>query len=538
MAKILPERKRVADDPSHNQETRFDSFAFQQQLPMKIRRLHTAVLVKLLCLVGGAFFLLLFPGSPVAFSIVSVLAATIGLVDLFVVLTQPRKLTFAGIFAVAILLGYAGGTVVFLLGTAGIDATEVQYWARYRLYYDQTALSESLAICLIASVALYVRAAFERPPMERFPLPPRLPERAYRLMWLASGIVIVSYWWGDFGYMGAKATVDEGVSPIGRLANIIVPAASPILVLIIASQASTAKRLLPGALFLFFVATLFLLGRRYLMVAAVLSVLALFMSGYRIKRSNLWNSVLLGGLAFLTVVFGFYFFFAVRAASVILGSDASLDEILRVAPTFLLGAEGQELGQRLGENVASRPFILSYFAILLGTESDQMPLFGQELVLSLQMSIPSALMPGKLANLFSSPEALTHPRYGFSEFDGPNSIVVAGFDDFGVFGALVYPLAFAVVYRAFFAVCSSITRNQVVRLFVFFTLVFQLLYVEQTLTATIVTMRDVLLLILVFKLFNAWVAIFGTTREVIDRTAPQERNFLSTPGGRGNRRIG
>jgi hypothetical protein len=131
----------------------------------------------------------------------------------------------------------------------------------------------------------------------------------------------------------------------------------------------------------------------------------------------------------------------------------------------------------------------------MGISSARMPAFGAELLYSVQMTIPSVLMPGKAAALPPAPEYLTHPRYGIPIFDHPGSILVTGFDDFGFLGVLIYPLSVVLLYGWFNKFLRSALKNSPIRLFVLFTLLFQLLYIEQSLTAVFVTLRNLLIIV-------------------------------------------
>ncbi len=131
----------------------------------------------------------------------------------------------------------------------------------------------------------------------------------------------------------------------------------------------------------------------------------------------------------------------------------------------------------------------------MGISSARMPAFGAEFVYSVQMAIPSILMPGKVGAMPAAPEALVHPRYGIPVFDGPNSVLVAGFDDFGFLGALVYPLFVVLLYGAFYRSLRTFVRDQPIRLFVLFTLLFQLLYIEQAFGSVFVSLRNLLIVV-------------------------------------------
>jgi hypothetical protein len=228
----------------------------------------------------------------------------------------------------------------------------------------------------------------------------------------------------------------------------------------------------------------------------VLSAIALRMRGYNFTKRELAIAVGFSVLAGVVLYWGFNFFMAMRlAAESEPGGDASVLELGRAALSQLSGAQASVVRGQLAENVGSRPFILSYLAGLMEISSSRMPAFGAELFYSLQMAIPSVLMPEKVAVLPPEPEYVVHPRYGIPVFDGANSALVTGFDDFGFLGALVYPLGVAVLYGWFNKALRAVVRDSAIRLFVLFAILFQLLYIEQGFASTFLTFRNLIIVV-------------------------------------------
>ena len=88
-----------------------------------------------------------------------------------------------------------------------------------------------------------------------------------------------------------------------------------------------------------------------------------------------------------------------------------------------------------------------------------------------------------------------HPLYGIPVFDGPSSVLVVGFDDFGFLGALIYPLGVVLLFGWFNKLVGTVVRDAPIRLFVLFALLFQLLYIEQAFGAVFVTLRNLVIVI-------------------------------------------
>ena len=442
-----------------------------------------------------AVLLLLFSGSPLLFTAAVVLAAGVSLWDLFRLVLHAERVRFSFTLAVSILLGYGLGSAIYLISYRTIDATQYQYWVYQGLLFDQEGLSMALAASLMAAAILYIRAGAERPVYSSALLHSLASPKAERLVWLGAGIALLALYAGDIGYMGAAVSDTGNVSPVGVIANLMVPALVPYTLLLITLKHPLAKRLMLVAALALLIGVTLILGRRYLLYVLVLSAMALYMRGYRFTKRGLVVGAVFSVLAALLLYFGFNFFLALRFAVRELGGDASMSEIVRAALSQMGGTQASVVQARLAENVASRPFILSYLAGLMSIGSAQMPAFGAEFFYSVQMAIPSIVMPGKVGALPSAPEGLVHPLYGIPVFDGPNSVLVAGFDDFGFLGALLYPLGVVLVFGWFNKVVFSTMRGAPIRLFVLFALLFQLLYVEQGFASVFVTLRNLVIVI-------------------------------------------
>ncbi len=480
------------------------TFARERTAPMSpgtapgragVRLATLATLAKPFSLGVAATVLLLFSGSELVFAAAVVLATAVALRDLSRLILDTDKIRFSFTLAVSILLGYGLGSAIYLLSYRTIDATQYQYWALQGLLFDQEGLATALAASLLAAAVLYVRAAFERPVYSGFTLDSLASPKAERLVWLGAGLVLLALYAGDIGYMGAVVSDTGHVSPLGALANLMVPALVPYTLLLITDKRPLVKRLMLVAVFALLIGVTLIQGRRYLLYVLVLSAMALHMRGYRFTKRGLVIVVAFPILATLLSYSGFIFFMALRFAAWELGKDASLSELISVALLNVSGTQASLVHESLAENVASRPFILSYFAGLMGVSSAQMPALGTELLYSAQMAVPSILMPGKVGALPPSPEDLVHPLYGIPVFDGPNSVLVAGFDDFGVLGALFYPLGLVLLFGWFNKIFRAAVRDAPIRLFVLFALLFQLLYIEESLSAVFVAPRNLVIVI-------------------------------------------
>lgn len=438
-----------------------------------------------------ALLLIVLPGSPYVFVVCVIVISLLALYWLFVFVFDGACIRFTNTLAMSILLGYGAGSLVFLIGNSTIDVTTSQFWSADGLWYDQYSVSRGLAICLMASVVLGLGSAFEPPASRMLNLNLGAPTKANRIVVVTVVIVAAALLKGDLGYKGAVAADGEGLSALGSIANLLVPAVTPLVVLMMFAPNTRSYRWLLLVVLVFLVMTLFIMGRRDVLFTMVLSLAALMLVIGRLNRRTLLLLLFGGVISLLFVYLGFQVFYAIRLALRELNAeDATVWDALRLAPDYLYGSKRDFAADKLSENVASRPFILSYFAVLLGTESNQVPTLGLELLHGMIIATPSAVFPDKNLLIPAAPEELIHPLYGFHYFDGPNSIVVAGYDDFGWAGAVLYPVALALIFAAYFRVLSGIVKNSALRVIAFFAILFQLLYIEQALSEYIVMVRN------------------------------------------------
>lgn len=462
---------------------------------------HNKQLIKPLSLALLAFVLYCFQESTVLFVIAVLIASAVSIVGLLKIISAPKTIQFSSILAVSILLGYGLGSAIFLVANQTFDAPQIQYWAYQGLHFNQAGLSTGLAVSLFAAAALYELSKFQRSAYFIYSSDSMAGSKPERLVWFGVGLIALALYTGEIGYQGAIVSETRNISPLGAIANLMVPPLVPYVLLLILSRRSPIRKMIFLAALLFLVGTLFVTGRRNLLYAIVLAGIAWHMSGYKLTK-NIVITTIISFFVVIVLYFGFSFFLVLRGTVGDLGVNASLLDLVSSSVSRLFETQGGGQRAMLAENIGYRPFILSYFGGLIGIASNRIPTFGAELIYSLQMSIPSILMPSKVASLASLPEGLIHPLYGIRVFDGPNSLLVAGFDDFGLIGAVLYPVAVAILYGLFFRSFRALIRDPAIVFFILFALSFELLNIEQALAATFVTLRDLTIVAGVASLLN------------------------------------
>lgn len=440
----------------------------------------------------------LFSGSHLFFILVVAVSSLLALFELSRIITNSAAVRFSEVLSISILLGYVVGISVHLVYLQATKTADFQMWQRYGIHYSQDFLGLALAAVLFSSALLMVVSAWEVPKRTLALIDELSTPKAERLVWVGVALVLAALYSGQIGYMGVM-TADSGrITALGALAVLVVPPLVPYTLALAICERPRVNRLLLWGVLALLISVTVLMGRRYLLYALILSAMVLLKRQYPLSWRRVGLAVFLGLVAVMTVYWGFKFFMALRMVRPQLDMDASILMHVNMALDVLWNEQAKEVGERLADNVGTRTFILSYFAGLMSTQSSHVPAFGKELMYFIQMAIPSILMPEKTAILPSKREEIMHPLYGIPVFDGPGSIMVSGYDDFGLLGVAFYPVALVTLYSGFYATVCRITRVQSIRLFVFFTLLFQLLYIEQSLTASFVALRNLIIMVPLF----------------------------------------
>ena len=163
------------------------------------------------------------------------------------------------------------------------------------------------------------------------------------------------------------------------------------------------------------------------------------------------------------IVFSALFFYALRLASREANGSEGSQATTSIAPIIPILMEDilTDPGYILREsrsNMEERPFLLMEYLSLLGKGGNMpIPLYGQDIMLAVEMSIPDAVYTILGENKqgirdIGTEENLANEHFGIPDLDNANSILTAGIIDFGLVGVFLYPLAACFILRAVYAV--------------------------------------------------------------------------------------
>jgi len=453
--------------------------------------------------------------------VVTVLATgACGIHGVVLFIFKPNSVKLFYVMAVSLLLGYSFGTVITIFVNIYKNGSFDSLDNIMGLSYGKDDISMALLLVLLVSLILIELSRFEVPLVNKVDAQlEKSGETQGKCISISAAIVICAYLTGQIGFMGIQIGELGKVGVLGALAFLIVPPFLPIIACEIIRERSLKHKALLMFVFSLFLFSSVLFGRRVFLYSLVSIFIGLSINGYGIsslftKRSL---TVILGIIAFpVAVWFGFSFFYAMRLASYSVGPDVPLIEFLR--STFeVINNETPELYSQISTNIAERPFILSYLAGIVSSQSTYPPLWGKEVYYAFQTAIPSMFFPDKLILLPKMAEEFVHPAFGLPVFDGNNTIITAGINDFGIIGAITYPAIIVIVY---IFILRIINRRIPFVLFqvVLFRLIYQLLNIEDSLSSFLTSfLRDMALviglLIVILKITNI-VSRFRITKQL------------------------
>ena len=377
----------------------------------------------------------------------AVLLSLVSFYLVFDLLGRRAPLRVTTVFAVTLGLGYGLGTANtwFTLPRGDVTLGEFLRIPVADLAHAMAAVLTSIALLLCIG-ELYEKPIFG----EDFEL--KFNNRSIVFLTLGTIVLLVSFAHGSSGFMGGEN--GEEIGHVGYLKSLSVWLSGSLLAFAVCISLNVKggftrnyARLLSVLLFLM----VFPIGRRAMIYAVVLAILALRLGGYKIPYSPLKKIVLLGVLT-MTIYFATIGFFYLRIAGYGMLRPTLVQ---RISAAFRLAREKSysEIKEQFAQNVQKRTFILGFLGQIIGYADTLPTAHGTDIEEQAQLALPSLLFTDK--DLFFTEESLVNSLFGTDFLDEANSIFTAGAVDFGVFGVLAYPLIAAFVFRAFFEVVGE-----------------------------------------------------------------------------------
>ncbi|MGY2489171.1 hypothetical protein [Cupriavidus sp. CP313] len=442
-------------------------------------------------LITAACTVALFSESELLFFVISGGVAAAVAAKWITYLRKPAKLELSDFFAVSILSAY--GMSTFLaegnLVIDGFIGGAASYFG-----YDQDSLSLALAVVLCSSSVLMLYGIFFPFRLDN-PSAWGLRHRSHAEYFVLAAFFFVSlaFATGSIGFQANLRLSDESneISVFGAVASQLLAPAGTLGFYLIAARSVLNKR---GSIVLYIVSIVMAVlmvsqGRRMIVYMVILCVLALRFGnlGARVKNKMVIFYFLLISVGCI----GVFLFFAMRIASYDSAAGSGVSELLTGGMAILSQDNGGGLVTDLGNNVTQRSFVIGYLADINERASSHRWLDGEALWASIKMILPS-LIVGKKD--FPVDEELVNPALGLPVVDQANSVITTGLADFGLFGAIFYPLLVVTGLRLFLKVVM-VLRVQWMILYAWFAVLFLLLNVEASVTSYLAAIRNQLLVV-------------------------------------------
>jgi hypothetical protein len=347
-------------------------------------------------------------------------------------------------------------------GFAGLDAVAVAG-------IDRRYIAYGLVLVFLGCVSLLFAGIFETPLLVDGAVI-EVDYRIERFIWLNLAMVAIAYLHGDFSYTATN--FQAGGDKVTPLAALAMPGAAAILPLasIGFMQSSGLRRFRFGILMLFGVGAVVPISRRDLFYAVLISVFCVLrLSGRKIHVSGL-RRVSLSIILVSTLIVLNVFFLGLRTAATEdarkeSGQKATLAEGFYAARNGLL-KNPRLLMMYVGENLEKRAYVVGYLSLLARGGRDFQPMMGRDAEFAIEMTIPDELY--KLTGSSKDPirdivaeEGLANEHFGLTVTDEANSILTAGYIDFGLIGVLLYPPILCAVSRWFLSLTSQFFSPEV-----------------------------------------------------------------------------
>jgi len=337
----------------------------------------------------------------------------------------------------ALQVGYCGGAVLsmFNLRHSGRDPLQMlgipNEWVAY-----------AMMMVFLATACLMFVGMFESDLIQPWHLV-KLDWRQERFLWFA--VVICLY----KNLSGSSAFTDTGqLNPITSIAFTIVFLIGPFSVIgLIQSEGARRWRfllMLACSVYL----TLYQGRRMFLYNLLVMIFAALRLSGWNGKISTARKLTLTVGILMLIVASN-YFVLGMRVLGGLSQTkQGSTDvDVLGSLPIFykkLINNTGT-VSDATSNNLKYRPFVINYLALLSRGGGGAEPMWGRDASFSFEMALPGAAyrLVGSnkwLVQSYGTEEELANEHFHLPVYDASNSIMTAGYIDFGLAGAVFYPM--------------------------------------------------------------------------------------------------
>jgi hypothetical protein len=392
-------------------------------------------------------------GTEGAFAVSAFLTAAVGVTSFADLLFGHARINCAKTLAIGLTLGYG--------------LTSFNTW--WSVYDDPGGLSafvgvargplcEAIAAVATASGLLFVVGEALRRDLK---LDVSAAARSPQARWFvltAFAVVAAAFLSGGLSYMGLQGGMGA-VSLLGWIGGWLLAPLFGMTIAVVAREEDGPLRVLFWTLFAAEIVLAVPLGRRVFLFT-------MFIGGLTVRLAHVWRRrVVLKRVAAVAVgVCGMYLasivFLYIRAANYELDLDrqASLSVLLDKAYELHEKRSVDEMQAVLKDNTLRRGFIIDFLAELLDGTQRHGTANGRDIANAATGEIPALFWKDKAKHLPMGEEDLAGQIFGTQFPDSATSVLTGGALDFGFVGAVLYPLAAALLMTVFLDVLARVSR--------------------------------------------------------------------------------
>jgi hypothetical protein len=410
------------------------------------RQIYFGVIPAVLVFFGMLSWML---GDDAGWVLACVVASVVGLYTLWGWLFRKAPTRFSTILAMALLLGYGGGA---LNTWATLPRGRMSVAAAMGM--DAGVLARGIAVVLLATALLYCFGEiFEKPVFGRefhFSIDPRT--RA--LVYAGTLAMLAGFATHAMGFQGAT-TVEGHLNPVGAFLSWLYIPLTAIAVAAFLTAPERRAKVLCGVASGVLLLMLAILGRRIALYTAVEILLVLRFTSYRWRSGAVRKILVVAGLGAVIIATSLMFMLLrIAGWSAFNSKQVTVTKRLELAHKMVQRGNAYALAtSRTTGNLQTRTFVLGFLSSVLEGSSRTRPAFGEDVIKEAENAIPSFLYPDK--DRYFSEEQLVDQQFGYSFADEANSILTAGGTDFGLLGAIIYPLLLVIFMRIIYDIVAK-----------------------------------------------------------------------------------
>ena len=387
-------------------------------------------------------------GNNFGFVLACVVATAVGLYTLWGWLFRKAPTRFSTILSMSLLLGYGGGAM-----NTWVMLPRGQLSVAAAMGMDPGVLARGIGAVLLSSALLYCFGEiFEKPIFGRdFHF--SIDGRTRALVYAGTLAMIAGYATHTIGFLGASATGGRLNPAASFLTWLYIPVTVISVTAFLVAPQRWAK-VLCGISSVILLLMLSTLGRRVAIYLGVEILLIIGLTSYRWKGRIFQKVLVVAGLAAVIVVTSLMFMlFRIAGWGTRNPQQATVTKRVELAHRMFQRGDAYAIAtSSTEENLQTRTFVLGFFASVLEGSSRTRPALGEDVIQQAEITIPSFLYPEKDRSF--SEEELVDQQFGYGFGDEANSILTGGATDFGLLGALIYPLLLVALMRIIYDIAA------------------------------------------------------------------------------------